>query len=158
MNSLKTSTHNQKGFTMIEMLMVMAVIAFTVAISIFMSGDFFISNSFESTVSAYGVSLQRARSQAVNNMNGNTHGVKVVDGDFIIFEGTNYAGSTNRQTIKGNSDFTFTLGADDAPEIIFEQLTGNAKYGGSPLDDDIVISDGFKTSLITINPQGRIDF
>lgn len=143
------------GFTLIEILIVSVIITFVAGIAIYMSGDFFIANSFESNVSALGISLQYARNQAINNINESQHGVRIIGGDYVIFE----VKSGDEQTIKGNSNYTYDFQPSvPGNEIVFEQLSGNAIAGGNPYDGDIVISNGSKTATISINSLGRIDF
>lgn len=140
---------SSSGFTFIEILVVMAIVAFFAAIGIFMSGDMYRSSSFQSDVNALATSLQRARSQAMNNINEKPHGVKILGGDYIIFEGVDYNSRTGEEVIKGNSNFIFT----GPSEVVFQQLSGNC-----PLCTDITISYEAKTSTIPMNIQGRIDF
>ncbi|OGM99794.1 MAG: hypothetical protein A3B91_02140 [Candidatus Yanofskybacteria bacterium RIFCSPHIGHO2_02_FULL_41_29] len=141
--------HNssERGFTFVEILVVMAIVAFFAVIGIFMSGDMYHSTSFQSDINALATSLQRARSQAINNINEKAHGVKILGGDYIIFEGNTYSGSG--EVIKGNSNFIF-IGPD---EVVFEQLSGDC-----PLCADITVSYENKIAIIPMNIKGRIDW
>ena len=148
---IQNSKYTQSGFTIIEILMVITIISIMAGIAVYMSGDFFRSNSFNSDVNVLGVYLQRARSQAISNIDQSPHGVKIIGKDYVIFEGVDYNSRTSEDpSIKGNSNFTYTP-ADT--EVVFDQLSGNSSFSGN-----IIVFDGFKTATISLNLEGRIDF
>ena len=147
--NIQNSSSN--GFTFVEILVVMAIITFMAGIGFFLSSDVFRSSSFSSDTDSLGIALQRARSQAINNIDEKPHGIKITGGDYIIFEGISYASrdTSKDETIKGNSTFTFT----GPTEVVFTQLSGQCSLCG-----DIVINDGSRTATILLNFEGRIDF
>ncbi len=149
MKSLRISTNS--GFTLIEILIVMAVIASLAGLGFFMSVDVYRSTSFNSDVESLAFLLGRARGQALNNIDGIPHGIKIEPGQYTLFEGQNFAlrNQAKDETTAFNGSLSFT----GPNEIIFSQLSGDSTASGS-----LVVSDGFKMATISLNYEGRIDW
>ncbi|MDP3741155.1 MAG: prepilin-type N-terminal cleavage/methylation domain-containing protein [bacterium] len=157
MKSPKTSIHRQNskfkiqnsklGFTLIEVIIGMGILATIAAFGLFISMDVYRGNSFHTERNIIISILQKARSRAVNNINQISHGVCFQSGNYVIFEGPTCPG-TNPETFPRGSSVSSTWPS----EIVFDQLTGNT-IGGS-----ITITDGARTSIVTINNEGRISW
>ena len=139
------------GFTLIEIIIVMAIIALLAGLGSFISVDIYRSISFNTDSNYIAAFLKRARSEAINNIDGLPHGIKIMPGEYVIFSGYDFASrdASKDEVISGNSQFSFF----GPTEIVFSQLSGNSTASGS-----LVISNGFKTATISLNYEGRINF
>jgi len=144
----KTSIH--KGFTLVEIIIVLAIFTLIISLGAFMSLDFYKSYSFRSEKYQLVSILQKARSQALNNINQTPHAVHIESGGYTFFEGNNFQSSTNKIFFESNGNVSHSGMTD----VIFGQLTGNAIVSGG----DLVLHDGVHQDIIiSINNEGRID-
>ena len=140
-----------RGFTLIEVLIVMAIIAFIAVIGMITSLDTLNRYIFRSDTDKVVSLLQKARSSAMNNVNEKEYGVVLDDPDnLILFRET--LGTSYDYKVEKSKTATYKL--DDCPDkqAVFERLTGNTA------DCIIEIIDGNKASTITINNQGGINY
>ncbi len=117
-----------KGFTLVEIMIVVAIISFLGVMGVVVGVDTYSRYIFRSDVDKIVSLLQKARSSAMNNINEEEYGVKIEKSE------------------------TATWTDNCAGKIIFERLTGNAN------NCEIVITEGNKVSTITINNQGGINY
>jgi prepilin-type N-terminal cleavage/methylation domain-containing protein len=149
-------SQNKKGFTLIEVLISITILTVIASLGLFISMDFYKNSSFKSENNIIVSVLQKARSRAMNNIDGKRHGVHFQTSPsvkYIIFEGSDYASRiTARDQIIDASYGVATAGSSD---IIFDQLSGNCLTCIST--SDVIVSYGGKSYTITINNEGRID-
>jgi prepilin-type N-terminal cleavage/methylation domain-containing protein len=173
MKSLPISKFKNEGFTLIEIVVVMSLIALLGSLGIYFGLDNFRGHSFHSDRDTLISALEHARAEAVSNAcsgtctNGKPHGVFIdtVNHKYIIFQGTSYANHliTNDKDydipITGNQTTTYK----GINEVVFAQLSGSASStssssfcsAGIPLC--IILSDNtIHTSEIDINNEGQI--
>ncbi|HVV39079.1 MAG TPA: prepilin-type N-terminal cleavage/methylation domain-containing protein [Candidatus Paceibacterota bacterium] len=168
MASRKTSTgrslprQSSRGFTLIEIVVVMGLLAVVGGVTLIVSMDSFRGYTFRSEVSTLTAVLQKARSQAVNNMcfgagctNGKPHGIHIEGNTYTIFQGASYAARDQAQDemITPQSKAVTLSGITD---VVFTELSGAAATlpSGAPA---IILSDNAgKTSSVSINAEGRI--
>ena len=144
------NARDQSGFTLLELLIVMGIAVLLGGLGLFLSMDTYRSGNFTAGVDTIVVSLQRSRSRALNNIDESKHGVKILSGQYVIFEGATYNPlDPKNEVINGRSNFTIT-GPD---EVVFDQLSGK-----SSVDGDILINDGSKIASISLNYEGQIDY
>jgi len=142
---------------MLEVLIVIGLVAIIMAMGLAMSMDAFRGFSFRNDRDAVVAALQRARSQAVNNIclgsacnDGKRHGVRFTAHEIIIFQdGTD----PQDEIIKFESNATKVISSST---VVFEQLSGDNVSG---VTDTIRIEDGAgRWAEIKVNPIGQIDF
>jgi|GEM_PF-627111 len=153
-----------RGFTMVEMLVVVGLIALITALGLSMSMDSYRRFSFRNDRDAAVAALQRARAQAINNVclgaacsDGKRHGVYFDNTahQMVIFQGDNYV---TRETavdeiIKFESS---TTQVNPVAEVVFDQLSGSNHSGGStPVNMN---NSAGQTAALSVNSVGRIDF
>jgi prepilin-type N-terminal cleavage/methylation domain-containing protein len=154
----------QKGFTLVEIIISIAILAVIASLGLFISMDFFKSYSFRSEQSVIVTLLQNTRSQSLNNIDQVRHGVHFQGSPlrYTIFEcpvgtpqcSSYVAGSSDLTT---NSSYNITMTSPALPfDIIFDQLNGDCVSCASPVN--IQISDGVKNYIITINNEGQISW
>lgn len=151
MNSRRTSIPNRQGLTLIEVLVVMAIVVFFTGMGLFLGTDVYRSGLFNSDTDTIVTILQRARSQSLNNINGSAHGVRIDAGGHTLFEGSSYLtrDTSKDELIPAGSGLSFS----GPTEIVFSQLSGESSASGS-----LSITNGAKTTTLNINYEGRIDF
>lgn len=162
--------HNQ-GFTLIEILVVLALFVFIAGFALFVSMDSYRGFSFRSERDTIISVLQKARNQAISNIclgacstnDGKKHGVRFdpANKQYIIFQTTtDYTTGHDvsvDQAISMNNTVSFTTSPPLPPpplpfDIIFNQLDGTSA-GRS-----FTVSDGsHPPSQISINSEGQID-
>lgn len=148
-----------RGFTLFEVLIVIAIMVVVLGFGLFASMDSFRGGSFRSDRDLLVALLQHARSQAINNIcvastctDGSAHGVHVDNfaHTYTVFEGTTY-NATNVQ----NQTFQFSPATSISPaptvDVDFSQLDGTIAATKT-----ITLTGGGRTSVITIDPSGRI--
>lgn len=140
-----------KGFTLIEVLIVIAILAGLAGLGLFVSIDFYKSYAFHSERNIVVSIIQKVRSQSLANINESKHGVYFGTNNYVIFQGENYASrnATYDEIIQANS----LVSHSGLTEIVFDQLTGLPAATAS-----IVLSDGLRSSTISIGNEGRIDW
>lgn len=72
---LPNTSAPSKGFTLIEVVIVMAIVGFLAVFGIIVGLDSYSRYNFHSEVDDAVAMLQRARSEAINNIGGVAHGV-----------------------------------------------------------------------------------
>ncbi len=149
MQSPRTSTI--KGFTLVELLVVMGIFTVLAGLGLFVSMGFYRSYSYSTQTGLLVSALQRSRSRSMNNINATLHGVHVDATTYTMFQGATYApADPNNEASVFASGVTSLTSAD----VIFTQLSGSLTSG--PLT--MVITDGIHTSTISFNNEGRISW
>lgn len=139
----------QSGFTIVELLVVLAIFGALMAMGLFFDFTFYRGSSFSSDIDVFASILQRARARAINNINESKHGVYIDSGNYILFQGNDYNSRIVAfdQPISRNSGVALSVS-----EIVFSQLSGDATFEG-----DITISGSGKTATISLNYEGLIN-
>ncbi|MDB5189568.1 MAG: hypothetical protein JWL82_525 [Parcubacteria group bacterium] len=157
----RISVKSGKGFTLIEMLIVVSLITAVAALGLFVSMDSFRSYHFHNERDTVVSTLQKARSQAMSNMcfgnsctNGKPHGVYFgTKGSYVIFQGASYAArDTGVDEVIEAKDAAATI--TGFTSVVFARLSGDAVT--LPQDTLTVTDESGKVSVITVTPQGRI--
>ncbi len=135
---------NKKAFTLIEMLVVLAIIGILAALSVPYSISYLNgvkhSKSLDQTISL----MRKAQSYAMNDKSGGPWGICLSNGQIKLYGGScNAPTYQNVYTIPGNTEIT---GLSD---IEFENNTGNPDS-----ETTILIHTGRFKNTITINNVG----
>ncbi len=151
MKSLIISKNKIRGFTLIEILIVITLIGFIISLGSVVNIDFYnreIRLSEQATLISI---LQKARSDAMNNIHATSHGVHIENNTYTIFEGTTYnPNESSNQTIERNPNIIIS-GLQD---VVFKQLSGNTENTGT-----IILKDPNNLErYINIKANGLIDW
>lgn len=164
MRSLKAFTHkkHQRGFTLIEVLIVIGIMTLLGGVALIVSMDNYHAYAFRAERDTLVSLLQKARSQSMSNIclgavgsctNGKAHGVYVSAGQYVIFQGQTYG------TRDGAVDEIYPVQGVDVKtksgsltEVVFSQLSGDVLVPGYIT---LLNSDGH-VSTTTITSQGAI--
>jgi prepilin-type N-terminal cleavage/methylation domain-containing protein len=156
-----------KGFTLVEIVIVIAILAVIFSLGMFISFDVYKSYSFRSEKSVILSVLQKARSRALANVNQTRHGVRFESSParYIIFECplassqcSNYTASSSDIIVDAARQISFIPPSPNLPfTIIFEQLSGDCVNCLNP-ETVIAVSDGVRSYTVTINSEGMISW
>ena len=145
-----------RGFTLIELVVVLGVLALLASCALVISMDSYTSNTFSDQELLLVTALQKARSEAMNGTcigvcsAGLPHGVHVSATSITIFQGSTYAaGDDTNEVIAFTSR---TLQVAGVTEVVFAELSGNVSPTAS-----ITLSDSAgHTSTITVGSEGQL--
>lgn len=148
---------------MLETVVVMGIFAIVAGAALFVSMETYRGSNFRSDRDLLVAALQRARAQAMSNIcfddggatftctDGMPHGVKILPGKVIVFEGSSYAARTSAADAEFKTNVLSVSGAD---EIVFAQLSGTTACGSGCT---AILSDGAgHISIATTTAVGRI--
>ena len=173
MASRKICTPN--GFTLIEVVIVMALVVLVAGFGLFVSMESYRGYSFRTERDNLIGTLQEARSEAVNNMcfgasctDGRAHGVHIGVNQYVLFQGESYASRD------ASADEVITARynglAAEAPsftDIVFSRLAGTSsdaspntsvaasaiESSGSPAQAGVVIDTDAAQTGYALFPQ-----
>ncbi len=142
----------KNGFSLVELLLVVAVIGLLTALSLPVYQTFQVKNDLAVATTTVGQSLRRAQLLAQAVADDNTWGVMIQSGSIVLFQGTSYSA---RDTTE---DEIFTLPASITPtgqtEIVFNKLTGLPQTTGTTT----LTTSTNETATIAINNQGTVTY
>jgi prepilin-type N-terminal cleavage/methylation domain-containing protein len=148
-----------KGFTLIEMLIVIGLIAIVGAVAAFVDINSFRGDAFRAERATIVTLLGQARIDSLNNVGEVPHGLAFFPTDepesYVLFEGTSYAASDPATRVPYKAAYKIVLEAGSPTEVYFEQLSGNAHYVGSGLIRLTDPNRGFSFD-IALNQEGGI--
>ncbi len=144
---------HKKGFTLVEILLVIGVLAMIVGLGITVDFSSFNSTTLNGEEAKIISLLEKARSRSMSNMFDTTHGF-CYDGatdNYVIFKGSTCT-TTGSDLIPASTLISENSSTTFPATIIFSQLTGNSTTS------TIHITDGTKSKDITINNAGTINW
>lgn len=149
MNLPPILTNKQRGFTLVEIIVVMAIFSALAVMAAFFDSTFYRGNSFGTDYDVFVAVVQRVRAKAINNINESKHGVYIDSDKYVLFEGDDYGSAVATEEISRNENIAIA----GASEIVFSQLSGDSNFSGS-----VILSDGFRTATMLINDEGQINW
>lgn len=144
---------NQSGFTLLEVLLSVAILAILGALSMPVYQSFLVRNDLSNTVAATASTLRRAEQYASGSKSDSTWGVKVQSNLVTLFKGSSYA---SRDT---SFDETVTLpgtitASGALSEVYFSKLTAVPSTTGS----FTLTSSTNDTRTVTLNAEGLVTY
>lgn len=152
------NTKIKKGFTLIEVIVVIAILTTLIASTLFFNINSFRGDALRAEAKQLQIILQTARADAMNNINQKPHGVAIhpdgYDG-YVLFTGNSYAHREASTSVFIPETYHVTFDISSPQEIVFSQLSGDANYQGN-----IVLTDTERHALtsITINHEGALSY
>lgn len=150
--SLSLKLNKQRGFTLLEVMLSVAIIALIAGLGTPIYQGFQVRNDLDVAANSISTSLRRAQilSQAVD---GDTSwGLSIQSGEITLFRGTSYASRS------AEYDEVFDLQGSITPsgvsEIVYEKFTGIPQATGTI----ILTSNANEIRNITINEKGTITY
>ena len=140
---------NSSGFTMIEILLVIAGVILIAALTIPVGIRFFQTQTLDETMAGILETLRRAQNQAIFQKNDRAFGVKFLSDSYVLFQGTSYEEFPSEDESFSLPSGTTTSGIN---EVVFSKLTGIPNTTGT-----LTITSGNDSQVININEQGKIE-
>lgn len=140
-----------RGFTLVEILVVLAIFALLVGVGVTFSIDAYRGNIFRSERGVLVSVLERARSRAITNYQQSSWGVCYIAPNYVIFKGVTCTSGTD--TVPANQTIAAASSFGSFPTIVFSQLAGTTTGASITLMDGV---SAVNTSTITINNEGTI--
>lgn len=151
---MKTPYENRKGFTLIEIMIAIGILALIASLGLAMDLSFLKSDILQAEQSIIVSGLEKTRSRSMNNMFASPHGFCYVSPNYVIFYGrlTCLPLSATDELIGSNITISDNPSSTFPAVIVFSQLAGTTTSA------TIHITDGLKSKDININYEGRIDW
>ena len=150
-SSLGNMKQSEGGFTLIEVLLVLALLVALSGVGLFYSVDSFRRSQFRAERDLAVSVLEQARAQSMANVDERPHGVHINTSSYILFSGSTFdAANPNNRSYPVNAVINHTGMTD----VVFEQVSGNATVTGGSL----IFSHGVTQSVITISNVGQINW
>ena len=140
-----------KGFTFVELLLVIAIVAILLALTIPLGISFYKRQQLDVTTEEVIQALRRAQLKAMSQADYD-FGVYLGSGqtgEYILFRGSSY-GSHDEEEIFDISD---NISFSGLSEVVFSKLEGISSVTG-----DIVLTSDIDIEIININEVGRINY
>ncbi len=139
------------GFTLLELLLSVAVITVLASLSLPIYRTLMIKNELDITANIVASSLRRAQvlSQTVDD--DTTWGIKAQSGSIILFKGGSFSGrDANFDEI---FDVSSSIGVSGTTEIVFTKFTGFPQSTGT-----INLSSESDARSVTVNEKGMVNY
>lgn len=136
----------EKGFTVIELMVVIAVITVVTITSFVMISKLNAKSSFNNAKTIITSTLQESRNKAVTGYGTSDQGVLINSNELVLFEGSSYSGT-------GTTVYLPPAISLSAPgtTVVFKRITGKANTA-----TNFILSNSAGSSTISISSNGSI--
>jgi len=149
---------SQKGFTLLELLLVLAIIAIIAAFTFPIYTGFQLSQIHDTRTEEIVQALRQAQSKSMAGQNDSSWGVYFDSSNnkFVIFQGTSYASRVSDYDYETELESTLSLSNisinGGGSEVVFTKIDGSTTdYGSLDLTTDE------DTATISINAAGLVE-
>ena len=149
MKSAKASEQDD-GFTLIEIIITLAMIAFLVGLSVPFTMDFYRQYRLDGEQTILVSILRSARARSLTSQGGASHGIHVASSQFTLFEGSSYA--ARNEALDEIFDRSSAVSISAPAELVFSRITGLTASVSFTLNDAI------QQKKIYVNTEGTIDY
>lgn len=140
----------QRGFSLIELLLTVALLALITAVSLPQYNNFLVSRLSVSDANQLVTQLHKARMYAIQQKEGGGWGVYVQASSSVLYQGTDYAG---RNVAYDEINQFGSLISDGPHDVVFSSTTGR-----SSINHTINFTDTIGTDrVMTINRLGVVE-
>ncbi len=141
----------KKGFTFIELMMVLGILGLLIALSFPLAAGFYRNRTLDVHLNGIVQVLRRAQFKSMSVEDDSSFGVYISPQKYVLFKGNSYntRDPVFDETFKLPSGFQTT----GLSEIVFKRVDG------VPLDNgDITLTFGDQSGDININKFGRVNY
>jgi len=144
-----------RGFTLVELLIVLAIIAVVGALAIPFIQTFQVSSDLYTYADTITKTLRRAQRQAVTGQNEASWGVYFDNGNktFILFKGDDYASRDQNYDQQNDYPPVFSISDDFGSEVYFSVYSGSPSAVGTVT----MTSGNNESKTISIDDYGKIE-
>ena len=141
--------YSRLGFTIVELLVIMAIAVLIFIFTLGVGSDFYRNQSLISERDTVINLLRRARTKAMNNENQSNQGLSVSTTSYVLFSGDSYA----LRNASYDEEFPRSgiINVSGPTEAVFAALEGTSNVSGT-----ISVSNSKDTANISVNYGGRI--
>ncbi len=144
----------QKGFTLLEIIIVIALIALFSALIAPVGMDFYRSENIERQANLLKKNLELARDQAISGKLDSAWSIKFEENKYTIFKGDDWGGRNETYDKEFNIPSSMEIELEgEIDEITFEKITGGPSYS-----NNITLDYGETQRVIKISKEGLIFF
>lgn len=137
------------GATLIEIIVVIGIAGILLGVGIPLTWDFYLQSELRAERSNVVAYLRAARTRAMSNKGETTHGVAVAGNNFVIFEGSSYAGrNMSRDQLFPRSP---GITATGTTEVVFAQLSGRSA------SSTMLLASPSGGAAVRVNAEGLIE-
>ncbi|MFQ6083751.1 MAG: Tfp pilus assembly protein FimT/FimU [Candidatus Aminicenantia bacterium] len=140
-----------KGLTLIELMMVMAILVLLIGASLPLSINFYKTRQFDVHLKGVVQTLRRAQLKSMVTENDSSFGVYLGSNQYVLFKGNSYLA----RDVAYDEAFELpdNLQITGLSEIVFSKLKGTPSDTGT-----ITLTIDNQSETININEVGRIDY
>lgn len=142
----------QKGFTLIEMLLSVAIIGMLVGLSLPLLQSFQARTDLDVTTEAVANSLRRAQTYARGVSGDSTWSVRIASGAATLYKGSTYASRDSSYDEATTISTTFTVSG--LSDVTFSKLSATPSTTGSV----IITGTTNDTRTVTLNAEGMVTY
>lgn len=139
-----------KGFTLIEILLVVGILAILFTLTLPVTLDFYKSQQLDGSAQGIIQALRRAQLKAMSGENDLSFGVYLTNDNYILFRGISY--ESRDFQYDEVFDLSSIVTAAGIQEVVFSKFEGLPSVTGT-----IILSNGKDSKTIDINTIGRIN-
>lgn len=137
------------GFSLFELLVVMALISILGALSSPFLSRFFSRNILEDSSQKFVKTLRKAQNYAFAGKEGSTWGVHYSRGEVILFKGSFYG---QDHTFDETYDLPSSINVSGWSDVIFSKIRGQPST-----ELTLIITANTGSNTITLNQEGMVD-
>lgn len=138
------------GFTLVEILLVIGMLAFLAAIITPITLDFYKSQQLDTHTRQIIQTLRRAQLSAMSVEEDSSFGVYLTNNNYTLFRGSSYV--TRETQYDEVFDLSQIVNISGLSEVVFSKLDGLSSATGQ-----ISLTNNIKTNAIDINEMGRVN-
>ena len=143
---------NQNGFTLIEVLLSVAILTLLTGLSLPVYETFMRRNDLDLTTQQVAAALRRAQTYARSVNRDSVWGVEVQTGTVTLFQGTNFA--TRNQNYDETFSIPSTVTASGLSGVQFAKLNETPNTTGTIT----LTSNANASRTITVNAKGMVEY
>ncbi len=155
----QTAFYTPRGFSLVEILIVLAILAFAMVMAIFSFDSFFKQQAYIAEVNEMHRNIVEQRTRAISSLSNSDYGVMIASSSLVLFTGSNYvpADSSNESIALLQSQATSSLsyGGVATTSVSFAKRTGVPSATGTI--DLYPVSADSSTTTIIIYASGLIE-
>ena len=142
----------QNGFTLIEVVLTISLLAIIGGIGVPVYNSFHNRNSLDLAISAYANGIRRAQAQAQGVVGDSAWGVRIQSGSITVFKGASFVARDN--TYDETFSIPGSISITGLQEVVFAKLSGLPQATGNLT----LTSANNESKILSLNAKGMVDY